>query len=597
MFGVQGAESFQAEYQKLIDTWMRRFTEIENSLAQNKSKLNQEKDKEIEKESLGRGDITISDSEGNILYEKGKTYDITPKQIQKIDEASQLSPSDKLEGLPSLNVEVDGETFFQSENEEVLVNRKQPESDVQNRLQGDVKVYLVEDGESELIYGQVGQRTIDKLTPEQLNSLSSPDTQAGGLAGLKVKAGEEVIFQADESGNFLINQPEKLTPALAQIQQLKQEGSRQVQPDWVGGDYPNYVDNYSFNSPEISDPTADILVELMAPIIEAMPTVEPEREQQPEPSLMDFLEPESDSQRLEVSKELSSTAPYVPEAEQQDGLSALQSALGEMKPATLKDVLQGMTTDMEATAREQEPNPDMEALVKSRLEERQNPHWWDKVSAKVETMVSRVRDTFTQHRAASTLKDFAAGMGLQSGESYQGASYNISRQGKDYTLTDKQGNELMKFQSSPLGVKVDKSLPALDSSHFQKTEQLRQDLKETRQPSGAFISEGAAEGQNLQRINALTQALSQYAAKNGGVALVEGKFSYDWQANGTGSVIIQDKQGSVLLATGQGHTRSRMSEKDLQHFEQMLPALASQQSRPPQAQVAVASKGKLGLER
>ena len=597
MFGVQGAESFQAEYQKLIDTWMQRFTEIENSLAQNKSKLNQEKDKEIEKESLGRGDITISDSEGNILYEKGKTYDITPKQIQKIDEASQLSPSDKLEGLPSLNVEVDGETFFQSENEEVLVNRKQPESDVQNRLQGDVKVYLVEDGESELIYGQVGQRTIDKLTPEQLNSLSSPDTQAGGLAGLKVKAGEEVIFQADESGNFLINQPEKLTPALAQIQQLKQEGSRQVQPDWVGGDYPNYVDNYSFNSPEISDPTADILVELMAPIIEAMPTVEPEREQQPEPSLMDFLEPESDSQRLEVSKELSSTAPYVPEAEQQDGLSALQSALGEMKPATLKDVLQGMTTDMEATAREQEPNPDMEALVKSRLEERQNPHWWDKVSAKVETMVSRVRDTFTQHRAASTLKDLAAGMGLQSGESYQGASYNISRQGKDYTLTDKQGNELMKFQSSPLGVKVDKSLPALDSSHFQKTEQLRQDLKETRQPSGAFISEGAAEGQNLQRINALTQALSQYAAKNGGVALVEGKFSYDWQANGTGSVIIQDKQGSVLLATGQGHTRSRMSEKNLQHFEQMLPALASQQSRPPQAQVTVASKGKLGLER
>jgi hypothetical protein len=38
-----GGGIFQAEYQKLIDTWMRRFTEIENSLAQNKSKLNQEK--------------------------------------------------------------------------------------------------------------------------------------------------------------------------------------------------------------------------------------------------------------------------------------------------------------------------------------------------------------------------------------------------------------------------------------------------------------------------------------------------------------------------------------------------------------------------
>jgi hypothetical protein len=596
MFGVHGAESFQAEYQKLIDTWMRRFTEIEDSINRNQSKPNNEKNKEVEKESLGRGDITISDSEGNILYEKGKTYNITPEQIQQIDEASQLSSSDKLEELPSLTVEVDGETFFKCENGEVLVNRKQPESDVQNWRRGDVKVYLVEDGESELVYGQVGQRTIDKLTPEQLNSLSSPDKKAGGLAGLKVKVGEEVIFQADESGNVLINQPEKLTPALAQIQQLKQEGSRQVQPDSVGSDYPDYVDDYSFDSPEISNPTTDILVELMAPIIEAMPTVEPLLEQQPEPSLMDFLEPESDSQSLEALAELSSTAPSVPEAEQQDGLSALQSALQEMKPATLKDVLQGMATDMETTAKEQEPLLDMEALVQSRLEERQNPNWWDKVSAKVETMVSRVRDTFTQHRAASTLKDFAAGMGLQPGESYQGAEYNISRLGLDYTLTDKQGNELMKFQSKPLGVKVDKSLPALDSSHFQKTEQLRQDLKETRQPSEAFISEGAAEGQNLQRINALTQALSQYAAKNGGVALVEGKFSYDWQANGSGSVIIQDKKGLVLLATGQGYTRSRMSEKDLQHFEQMLPALQGQQSRQP-SQMAVTSKGKQGLER
>jgi hypothetical protein len=39
-----------------------------------------------------------------------------------------------------------------------------------------------------------------------------------------------------------------------------------------------------------------------------------------------------------------------------------------------------------------------------------------------------------------------------------------------------------------------------------------------------------------------------------------------------------------------------MSEKDLQHFEQMLPALQGQQSRQP-SQMAVASKGKLGLER
>jgi len=529
MFGVHGAESFQAEYQKLIDTWMRRFAEIEDSLSRNQSQPNHEKNKEVEKESLGRGDITISDSEGNILYEKGKTYDITPDQIKTLEEASKLLPGEVIEGLPSVRVEVNGEPFFISDNEEILLNEK-------------VEIAAEIDQESWESGGSWGAGGASHPSPGEVKS--------SGTGKSEVEQGD-VAPSENHSPSF------SSSPALNEY-----------------------------------DPTADILVELMAPIIEAMPTVEPEIEQQPEPSLMDFLEPESDSQRLEVSKELSSTAPEISEAEQQDGLSALQSAIGEMKPATLKDVLQGMATDMEASAQEQEPQPDMEALVKSRLEERQNPHWWDKVSTKVETMVSRVRDTFTQHRAASTLKDFAAGMGLQPGESYQGAEYNISREGKDYTLTDKQGNELMKFQSSPLGVKVDKSLPALDSSHFQKTEQLRLDLKEARQPSGAFISEGAAEGQNLQRINALTQALSQYAAKNGGVAKVEGKFSYDWQANGSGSVIIQDKKGSVLLAAGQGHTRSRMSEKDLQHFEQMLPALASQQSRPPQAQVAAAARGK-----
>jgi hypothetical protein len=525
MFGVHGAESFQAEYQKLIDTWMRRFTEIEDSIARNQSKPSQEKGQEIEKESVKLNDIKVWDSDGNILYEKGKAYDITPDQIQKIEEASRLSPESKLEELPSLTVEVGGETFFKSENGEVSVNKRS--------------------------------------TLEQEAGVQA----AGGK--------EEEISLADKS------------PAEEEALEY-----REGEP----GDLSSYSTSFRSREEEISDPTTDILVELMAPIIEAMPVIEPELEQHSEPSLIDFLEPESNLQQLEVSKELSSTAPSVPDVEQQDGLSALQDALQEMKPAALKDVLQSLTTDMEALAKEQEPNPELEALVKSRLEERHNPHWWDKVSTKVETMVSRVRDTFTQHRAASTLKDFAAGIGLQPGESYQGASYNISRHGKDYTLTDKQGHELMKFQSSPLGVKVDNSLPVLDSSHFQKTEQLRQDLKQARQPSGAFISEGAAEGQNLQRINRISQALSEYAARDGGSAKVEGKFSYDWQANGSGSVIIQDKQGSVLLATGQGHTRSRMSEKDLQHFEQMLPALQGQQSRQP-SQMAVASIGKQGLER
>ena len=79
---------------------MRRFTEIQDSMAQNQSKPNNEKNKEVETKSIGRGDITISDNEGNILYEKGKTYDITPDQIKTLEEASGLLPGEVIEGLP-----------------------------------------------------------------------------------------------------------------------------------------------------------------------------------------------------------------------------------------------------------------------------------------------------------------------------------------------------------------------------------------------------------------------------------------------------------------------------------------------------------------
>ena len=214
MFGVQGAESFQAEYQKLIDTWMRRFTEIEDSINCNQSKPNQEKGQEIEKEPVKLNDIKIWDSDGNILYEKGKTYDITPDFIQKIEEASELSPSDKLEELPSLTVEVDGEIFFKSENGEVSVNKR------------------------------------------------STLEQEAGVQDAWGK-GEEISL-ADKS------------PAEEEALEY-----REGEP----GDISSYSSSFRSREEEISDPTTDILVELMAPIIEAMPVIEPELEQHSERDL------------------------------------------------------------------------------------------------------------------------------------------------------------------------------------------------------------------------------------------------------------------------------------------------------------------------
>ncbi|HEY9797843.1 MAG TPA: hypothetical protein V6D30_19585, partial [Leptolyngbyaceae cyanobacterium] len=350
-----------------------------------------------------------------------------------------------------------------------------------------------------------------------------------------------------------------------------------------------------------NDALTDALVEMIVPIIQALPAVVEE----PAPSLQKeedlFFEPsETLTQKLPPiqKEEKLSTRVEIPTQDtsvllpQKSGIDAVQEALGEMKEGSLKSLLQGMTTDMQATGAQQLLNPAMDTLLSERTQDKTNPQWWQQLGNKLDSMVTRVRENFTQHRAASTLKDLANRMALQPGDSFEGADYNLSRVGKDYTLTDKQGNELMKFQSSPLGVKVDKSLPALDDSHFRKTEQLRLEFKEGRSPDGSFMSQGAAEAKNIKRINTITQALFQYAAAQGGKASVEGKFNYSFEASSSGSAIIRDSEGKALLAVGGGHMRSRMSEKDLQHFEQMLPALGGTQKMQQQPVAATSGKGK-----
>jgi hypothetical protein len=492
MFGVRGAESFQAEYQRLVEVWLRRITDLEERLDRASQKQGEPKK------------IEVRDKDNTLLY--GETEDgkiictISPEQMQQLEEALPFEPGDELKGLPSLKIEVDGETFFSSESEKIVVNEKFVES---------VPV-------------------LPEIEPEE-------------------------------------------------VQQREQEGE--------------------------NDALTDALVEMIVPIIQALPAVveEPAPSLQKEEDLF-FEQSEILTQKLPPiqKEEKLSTRVEIPTQDtsvllpQKSGIDAVQEALGEMKEGSLKSLLQGMTTDMQATGAQQLPNPAMDTLLSERTFDKTNPQWWQQLGNKLDSMVTRVRENFIQHRAASTLKDLANRMALQPGDSFEGAGYNLSRVGKDYTLTDKQGNELMKFQPSPLGVKVDQSLPALDDSHFNKTEQLRQDFKEGRSPGGSFMSQGAAEAKNIKRINTITQALSQYAMAQGGKASVEGKFNYSFEASSSGSAIIRDSEGKALLAVGGGHMRTRMSEKDLQHFEQMLPALGG---KVQQSQTVAVKAGANNLER
>jgi hypothetical protein len=437
--------------------------------------------------------------------------------MQKLESASIANPGEVVEKLPSLKVEVDGETFFESQDNKVVVNRRAN-------------------------YDYLG----DKLD-------------------------DDYDYPAEQSN------PDSYTIEQSEIEADEQQNE---------------------------DALADVLVEMMVPIIEAMPAIEIEPFQETLDEDIFFEEhlaqsqdkPSLDVETAEISLEVVTPQPTSVLLPQKTGLDAVQEALGDMKPGTLKSVLQGMAADMQETLLSQPPTLALSHVAFTRVQDRQNPHWWDTLSTKISTTVTAVQETFAQHQAASTLKDFANRMALQPGDSFESKDYNLSRQGNNYTLKDKEGNELLKFQSSPLGVKVDKSLPALDATHFSKTQQLRQDFKTGQQHKGAFVSQGAAEATNIERINTITQALTQYAAAQGGRAKVQGKFNYSFEASSSGSAIIRDKEGKALLAVGLGEMRSRMSEKDLSHFEQMLPALGGKVQQFKQATQAqtksLASSGK-----
>jgi hypothetical protein len=280
-----------------------------------------------------------------------------------------------------------------------------------------------------------------------------------------------------------------------------------------------------------------------------------------------------------------------------DGISAMPkavlphiaSALQALPSSSTKDAMLGLVADMQQTKERQDktPDPEMEAFVARRKEEPQNAKWWQKVSSTLESIFGNVRDTFQNWRAATTLNKLAQSQALASGESYEAAGYTLSREGNQYTLSDKEGNPKMRFESTILGVKVDNTLPPLAAGDFAKTTQLRADLDAGKQPSGAFTQQAIHEGQYISRVNQVIKALSDYAKTQGGNAKMDGKLSYDFRANSKGSVMITDKEGNVLLAAGNGQMRSRMEEKDLAHFEKMLPAL-QQSNVQANAKTAVA---------
>jgi hypothetical protein len=266
------------------------------------------------------------------------------------------------------------------------------------------------------------------------------------------------------------------------------------------------------------------------------------------------------------------------------GGARVKTVLEALPDSSLKQLLTAQLSQMQELQRSQLQNQQrqFDEFIKARFTEPKNTNWWQQAARSVAntaqtawaSLVRRSRDVKAAV-AIKTLFDQSTSPGTTA---YHTADYTIVRSGQFYTLSDKSDKTLMQFNASPMGVRVSQS-SQLETPVYQDLKQLRTSFLRGEEPGGAFARVGKKETEYFARVNAITTALSQYAQRQGGSVQVDGQFSYKWKATPDGKVRIDAKDGrGSLLIKAQGQMKTRMSERDLAYFEQMLPIL--QQSTP-----------------
>jgi hypothetical protein len=420
------------------------------------------------------------------------------------------------------------------------------------------------DGE-EILYGSVGNgKLINRLTPEKISRLENLGKTPAGIVAedvgaMTVKIGGKVVLESDASGKVVVN---SLYKNRAQQQQVPVSPPSPIEPVESSRDSEE-------RSLEVPTPTP-IPTQTRVEITDSFPKAQAESSYQFD-NFFDGDLPEVPA----ATATPATAASQLSKENSKSGLEALKQSLDNLPEGPFKQVLQGVVTQMQVERARQQPQEAMfEELLARRVAEPKRVSWWQQVSNQLEMTFSSVQQKFSQYRSATTLKTLFERAGMQDGQIYHASAYTLTRKDCEYTFADTSGKPLMRFRSTPLGVQTDPSLPPLPVEHHEKLQQLRSDLVAGRTPSGAFATVGQEESKYLKRVTTITTALTQYAANQKTAVQIDGQFSYKWKATPDGRVRIdaKDGRGPLLVAVG-GQLRCRMGERDLAHFEQMLPVL------------------------
>lgn len=217
----------------------------------------------------------------------------------------------------------------------------------------------------------------------------------------------------------------------------------------------------------------------------------------------------------------------------------------------------------------------MQQLITTRVEQPTQFSWWQQAKQTVTNIWENFKRREDYHTYANAIRSFYTQKVPPDSSNIYVNSYVIQRDGKNYTLSDRDGQTVIKFSASGLGVRVDSNVRLQPEQERDLIELVMAQIK-GRQPGGAFAVVGHQEADYYLRVQKLSSALINYAKSQNSPVEVDGKLSYKWKATTEGDVEINSKDGrGLLLVQSGGKMVTQLSERDLAYFEAILPKLRS----------------------
>ncbi|OKH35724.1 hypothetical protein NIES2119_19715 [[Phormidium ambiguum] IAM M-71] len=295
--------------------------------------------------------------------------------------------------------------------------------------------------------------------------------------------------------------------------------------------------------------------------------------------------------RSAMQKQSKSQPDIEPEIEQASeklrtisGYEKLQRSLAALPQTTSVQMAANYSTEMQSlleTIQQQNQQinslqnsvSQMQQLITTRVEQPTQFSWWQQAKQTVTNIWENFKRREDYHTYANAIRSFYTQKVPPDSSIIYVANYVIQRDGKNYTLSDRDGQTIIKFHASSLGVRVDSNVRLQPEQERDLIELVMAQIKD-RQPDGAFVVVGQQEANYYLRVQKLSSALVNYAKSQNSPVEIDGKLSYKWKATTEGVVEIHSKDGrGLLLVQSGGKMLTQLSERDLAYFEAILPKL------------------------